>query len=111
MNFTPQESKSIQRLRNMTRLWRWTRWLLLLIGILSAALCAGFGYLLHALIAESKAGLFDGEIVFFIVVIWTKCCIYFLLGAWCFITVSLKWHGDVNRMLLLRLLDEQQRVV
>jgi hypothetical protein len=25
--------------------------------------------------------------------------------------VCFKWHGDVNRMLLLRLLDAQQRVV
>jgi hypothetical protein len=111
MNFTPQETKMIERLRKHERQWRWARWLVLVMGVLSAGLCAAFGFLLHGLIAESQAGHFDGQTVFFIVLIWTKCCFYFLFGVWCFITACLKWHGDVNRMLLLRLLDAQQKVV
>jgi hypothetical protein len=41
--------------------------------------------------------------------IWTKCCMYFVFGMWCFVTACIKWHGDVNRMLLLKLLDAQQK--
>lgn len=111
MNFTPQEAKLIQRSRKQDRHWRWIRWLLLALGVLSAALCAVFGYFLHGLIGESEAGHFGGQQVFFIVLFWTKCCFYFFFGTWCLITVCLKWHGDVNRTLLLRLFDAQQRVV
>jgi hypothetical protein len=110
MNFTPQEIKLIERLRKHDRGWRWARWLVLVLALLSAGLCTAFGYLLHGLITESEAGRFDGLTVFYIVLIWTKCCFYFSFGVWCFITVFQKWHGDVNRMLLLRLLDAQQRV-
>ena len=111
MNFMPKETKLIERLRKHERQWRWVRWWVLLMGFISTGFCAALGYLLHGLIAESEAGHFDGQSVFFIVLIWTKCCVYFFFAVWCFITVCLKWHGDVNRMLLLRLLDAQQRVV
>ena len=111
MNFSPQETKLIERLRKHDRQWRWARWLVLVMGVFSTGLCALLSYLLYGLIAESEAGHFDGQIVFFIVLIWTKICFYFIFGVWCFITACLKWHGDVNRMLLLRLLDAQQRVV
>jgi hypothetical protein len=110
MNFTPQETRLIERLRKHDRQWRWARWLVLVMGVFSTGLCAMLGYLLHGLITESEPGHFDGQTVFFIVLIWTKCCFYFFFGVWCFITLCLKWHGDVNRMLLLRLLDAQQRV-
>src|SRR5437899_5867358 len=73
MNFTPQETKLIERLRKHDRQWRWARWLVLVMGVFSAGLCTAFGYILHGLIAESEAGHFDGQTVFFIVLIWTKC--------------------------------------
>jgi uncharacterized membrane protein YjjP (DUF1212 family) len=111
MKFTPRESKLIERLRKYERQWRWARWLVLLMALLSTGLCAAFAYLLHGLIPGTEAGHFDGQQVFFIVLIWTKFCFCFFFGVWCFATVCLKWHGDVNRMLLLRLLDEQQKLV
>jgi hypothetical protein len=110
MNFTPQETKLIERLRKHDRQWRWARWLVLMMGVFCIGLCTMLGYVLYGLIAGSQAGHFDGQAVFLIVLIWTKCCVYFVFGDWCFITACLKWHGDVNRMLLLRLLDAQQRV-
>ncbi|MCW5554257.1 MAG: hypothetical protein KIS67_19125 [Verrucomicrobiae bacterium] len=110
MNFTPQETKMIERLRKYERQWRWARWSVLVMGILSAGLCIVFGFILRWLIVESQAGHFDGQTVFFILLIWTKCCFYLFFGTWCLATVCFKWHGDVNRMLLLRLLDAQQRV-
>ncbi len=109
MEFTAQETKLIERLRKEDRRWRWARWLMLAAGLLSATNCALFGYVLHRLISVSAQGHLDSDMVFFIVLFWTKCCMYFVLGAWCFITASVKWHGDVNRMLLLRLLDEHER--
>ncbi len=69
MTFTPQEMKLIERLRKYDRQWRWARWLVLLMGLFSTGLCAALGYLLHGLVAESEAGHFDGQQVFFIVLI------------------------------------------
>jgi hypothetical protein len=110
MEFTSQETKLIERLRKQNRQWVWIRWLVLAIGILSTVLCGGFGYFLYLLIkSEPGPDNLDSGVVFFIVLFWTKCCMYFILGVWSFTTVCSKWHGDVNRMLLLKLLDAQQK--
>lgn len=108
MNFTAQEMRLVERLRKQDRQWRWARWLVLGLGIFSVGLCAVFGYFLHSLVVEAEGSRFGGQEVFIIVLIWTKCCFYFTFGGWCLITAFLKWHGDVNRMLMLRLLDAQQ---
>ena len=105
MKITTHDMMLIERLRKRDRRWRWARWLVLVMGILSSISCAVFGYALHRLIAESAQGHPDSDAVFFIVLFWTKCCLYFSLSVWCFATVSMKWHGDVARMLLLKLLD------
>ena len=34
---------------------------------------------------------------------------YLVFAIWNFVTVTTKWNGDVTRMLLLRLLDEQEK--
>ena len=109
MEFTRQEMKLIERLRKQDRQWRWARWLVLLMGLLSIAACALFGYLVHQLVSTSAQGHLDLDMVFFIVLFWTKCCFYFAFGVWCFITAFTKWRGDVKRMLLLKLLDAQKR--
>jgi len=108
MNFTAQEMKLLQRLRKRERQWRWVRWLLLVTGIFCIGLCAMFGFLLHSLIDVSDHGQFNTTMVFFMLLIWTKCCFYFIFGVWCLATVNQNWHGDVNRMLLLKLLDAQE---
>jgi formate hydrogenlyase subunit 3/multisubunit Na+/H+ antiporter MnhD subunit len=110
MNFTTRETKMIEQLRKYERQWRWARWMVLVMGTLSAGLCITFGFLLSGLIAESQAGNFDAQTVFLIMLLWTKCCFYLLFGTWCLATVCFKWRGDVNRMLLLKLLDAQSRV-
>src|SRR5579859_2823665 len=110
MQFTPQEMKLIERLRKHERQWVWTRWLVLLMGVFSMVACGVTGCLLHALLSEwEQQGLHTSTTVFLTILIWTKCCFYFVFGFWCFITAIIKWHGDVNRMLLLKLLDSQQR--
>src|SRR6185312_14270996 len=105
MEFTRQEMKLIERLRKQDRQWRWARWLVLAMGILSIGACAMFGYVFHLLVSESAQGHLDSVSISFICLFWTKCCFYFVFGVWCFVTVAVKWHGDVNRMLLLKLLD------
>ncbi len=108
MELTPQERKLVERLRKQQRRWLWGRWFFLVIGVASIVLCAMFGFLLHSLVADSAGVNLDGRIVFFIVLIWTKCCMYFGFALWFLITAWAKWHGDINRTLLLKLLDAQE---
>ena len=42
-------------------------------------------------------------------VFWPKCLFGFFVGA-CLIGLAIRdWHGDVHRILLLKLLDEQRK--
>jgi ABC-type spermidine/putrescine transport system permease subunit I len=107
MEFTAQEMKQIERLRKQDRQWRWARWLVLAMGLLSATACVVFGYAFHYMLSRSAQGQLDSVTLFFLLLFWTKCCFYCLFSVWCFVTAALKWHGDVTRMLLLRLLDTQ----
>lgn len=111
MELTTQEMKLVERLRKQQRRWVWARWFCLAIGVASIVLCAMFGFLLHSLVSDSAGGHLDGMSVFFIVLIWTKCCMYFGFTLWSLITAWAKWHGDINRTLLLKLLDTQEHQV
>jgi hypothetical protein len=65
--------------------------------------------MLHLLVHDSESGgRIDAPTSFLITIFWTKCFFFFTFSIWCFVTVCVKWHGDVNRMLLLKLLDAQQ---
>ena len=109
MEFTPQETKLVARLRKQQRRWVWARWFFLGMGLVSVVLCAMFGVLLHSLVSGAVGEHPDGMSVLFIVLIWTKCCMYFGF-ALCFLIVAwTKWHGDINRTLLLKLLDALER--
>jgi hypothetical protein len=108
MEFTPQETKLIGRLRKQQSQWVWARWFCLALGVASVVLCAMFGFLLHSLVSNTGGGHLEPMTVRFIVVIWTKCCMYFFFAV-CFLAMTwTKWHGDMNRTLLLKLLDAQQ---
>jgi hypothetical protein len=107
MEFTAQETKLIERLRKQDRQWKWARWLLLAMGFFSATVCAVFSYAVHWVLSESARGQLDSSAVLLLLLFWTKGCLYFVFSIWCFVTAAIKWHGDVNRMLLLRLLDSQ----
>jgi len=109
MTFTPKQTKLIQRFRKQDRQWRWARWLVLAMGILSAGLCIGFGWFLSLLIRDSSHQLSSGD-AFVFALLWTKCCLYLVSSTWCFATVATKWSGDVTRILLLRLIDDQEKV-
>lgn len=109
MQFTPQETRLIEKLRKQNRRWPRTRWLVLAIGVLSTGLCFAWGYLVYLLTLASSRDHLDSGDAFVIALLWTKCCLWLWIGTWSFATACTKWHGDVNRMLLLRLLDAQQK--
>ena|SRR6202453_3378519 len=111
MQFTVRETKLIERLRKQDRQWVRVRWIMLVIAVFCIALSGGFGYMLYlfnSLNSQFEGQNFESTFVFFIVLIWTKCFLYFLFGMWCIVNTCVNWHGDVNRMLLLKLLDVQQ---
>jgi len=110
MEFTKSELRLIERLRKHDRQWRWTRWVMLAMGIFSIVDCVAFGYLTNGLIKEALDSPLNAKVAFLIMLFWTKCCLFFLFGIWCFATAWTKWHGDANRMLLLKLLDSQQKL-
>ena len=105
MRFTPQETKLIERLRKQERRWPRVRWLLLTAGIFAGACC------IYTLVALYRTLHFDtlppSEVLFF-AMLWPKCLIVMIGAMWLIVWPVTNWHGSVNRMLLLRLLDAQQ---
>src|SRR5262245_16697388 len=108
MQLTPRESRLIERLRKEERRWPYLRWLMLAIGALSLVVCTGWGWVLYRLIHEGNKDRIASMDVFVIVTLWTKCCIWFVIGVWSMSRACANWRGDANRALLLRLLDEHQ---
>jgi hypothetical protein len=109
MQFTPQETKLIGKLQKEERRWGYLRWFTLAIGLLSIIVCTGWGWILYKLVHESSRDHLDSSDVFVILLLWTKCCMWFVIGTGAFVTACTKWHGDVKRMLLLRLLEDHQK--
>jgi len=114
MQFTSREVKLIERLRKEERRWPWVRWVMLTIGAVCTLNGGLWGWLLYhslyweSLIPVAKRDPLDATKVFVIVVLWSVCCIWLFLAIWGFTIVWRTWNGDVNRMLLLKLLDAQQ---
>ena|SRR5215471_2475366 len=104
MEFTAQEMKLVERLRKLHRNWRWARWLLLAMGVGSAGLFVGYGYLLSTFFRGPPHPV-DSDDLFGIAFFWTHCWMHMIFSIWCFVTVAGKWRGDATRTLLLRLLD------
>ena len=109
MQFTPIEMKQIEKLRRQQRQWVWVRWLPFVIGALCFIDFALNVQLLRMIVPSSGLSSLDRFSMFGVAYIWTKCCFLFLFGLSCFTIPLVKWRGDVNQMLLLRLLDEIQQ--
>jgi hypothetical protein len=107
MQFTSKELKLIERLRTEERRWPRTRWILVASAAFSYAIGACLAYYLVGLIESDDLGE-DGSILAF-AYLWPKCVVCVLLGAWLTAWAIRDWNSNVNRMLLLRLLDEQQK--
>ena len=106
IEFTIHELKLIERLKKRDRQWRWGRWLMLVTGTFCIIICVLCGYALHLVISIS-GGNVDSNVILWMMLYWTKCCLYFVLGLAFFIKVAMNWHGDANRKLLLKLIDAQ----
>ena len=108
MHFTPAETKLIEGLRKEERQWPLWRWVFLVVGVLSLVCCVLSGWLLYGIVHEGIPNRLEAMDVFVIVLMWTKCCMWFVIGVSFVIRACVKWRGDANRTLLLRLLDERQ---
>jgi hypothetical protein len=105
MQFTPEEEKLIEHLRKQERRWPRVRWMLLATGVVLGIV------LIYTLVGLYRTLHFDAltpyEVIFF-AMLWPKCLIVMIGAAWLIVWPLTNWHGNVNRMLLLRLLDAQK---
>ena len=108
MEFTAVETKQIERLRKFERQWRWMRWGYLVIGALAAVVLLLNGYRLWSLISLGDAIGWPSPIVLEIAVLWPALLIKLVFVVYFPVTALTKWHGDPNRMLLLRLVGDEQ---
>ena len=109
MQLTPRETKVIERWRKQERLWPRTRWILIGLG---AAFFACYGYLAYLLFSTLDPETFspaDSALMF--AVFWPTVILMSVVGAKCVVTVVMDWHGNVQRRLLLKLLDVHQKEI
>jgi hypothetical protein len=110
MKLTLHEMKYIERLRKQERNWHWGRWIILSVGFLMAIKLFILFYIMHWLLTmSSEVKIFNdfSVSIFFAFLCPTSMVDAFICG-YLFLTVSLDWHGNVKRSLLLKLLDAQQ---
>ena len=107
MRFTAQEMKLIERLRKQERRWPRNRWIV--VGM-AAFILAGSGYIAHLLFSTLDTEIFsptDSALLF--ALFWPKVILWAGLAG-VFVGLAIRdWRGNVQRMLLLRLLDAQQK--
>jgi hypothetical protein len=114
MEITPRELKKIERLRKLERQWPRYRWIMLVVGIVVNAGYMGllifyFHEFFPAETNSSKFREFDFSVAIFVfALIWPKVLLGFCFGSWYIIVAIRDWHGNINRILLLKLLDAQQ---
>ena len=96
----------VERLKKQDRQWPRGRWVLLALGILSAVDLALCSYLLFKVLpAVNEPGQNREEAAIAIAFLFPKCLATLAITCWLFTKVITEWHGNVNRMLLLKLLD------
>jgi hypothetical protein len=114
MELTPRELKKIERLRKQERQWPLTRWFMLVGGIITAIeFLFLLGLLFHQLFLTLNDTSAFGSIFFSVNILmfaihWPTCLAVLYISGWSIITAIRDWHGNINRILLLKLLDAQQ---
>jgi hypothetical protein len=109
MQFTEKEEKLIRRLRKQDRQWRWLRWAWLGSGAIVVVNLVLYGWMFFTLINKLSApGDPNVNDVFVIAIFFPGLLVSVGVAALCFGTCWRDWNGNVNRMLLLKLLDAQQ---
>jgi hypothetical protein len=119
IQFTPQEQKWIERLRKEQLRWPKARWFSLGVGIF---LILVYSFILIMLFNVpgfpgrssnpqdlTLSLVFEVNWLIFFAMFWPKCLLGFVLGTWLIVWTKINWYGNANRMLLLRLLDANQK--
>jgi hypothetical protein len=104
MEFSPQETKLIARLRKEDRQWSRLRWVMLAAGVIGLTACVLWSYLLYQMTVRLQRVSLDGAETVILILFCAKCCLNLVVAVWCLGTAATKWHGDGRRM-LLKLLD------
>jgi len=112
MQLTPREQKLIERMRKQERQWPRLRWFMIGTGIF-AVLCSGFIVVelmqhIDTIVAAQDDVMSRGWMLGF-ALFWPKSLMLFGFGVFFIIWAIRDWHGNANRMLLLRLLEAQQK--
>lgn len=132
MQFTARELKVIERLRKYQRQWSIARWIKLLNAVLLSGLCAWTmtvgiqrerevwrvnDYVLSQISqlqpqdgVKELADFYPSwrEDVLFLAFLFPIWLLFASLSCAIFVNVIINWRGHVDRMLLLKLLEEQQ---
>jgi hypothetical protein len=86
------------------------RWILLTVGACTLAI---YGYVGAQIVGIWKSNDLDGVgrefALFTVALVWPKCILGFYLACWLIGWAIRDWHGNAHRMLLLRLLEAQQK--
>lgn len=112
MQLTSRETKLVERLRKQERQWPRLRWFTLGAGIFGA-LC--FSFILITLLKHVDSALGDhGDFLapawlFAFARFWPTCLIGFGLAAYLIGWTIRDWSGNANRVLLLKLLEADQK--
>jgi hypothetical protein len=112
MQLTAREAKMVAGLRKSERLWPRTRWVLLGAGIFAWAV---YGYIAFSIcdsLQSSDTGHDNvGSYIWLVgfAMMWPKCLLGFVIGSYLIVLAIKDWHGNVNRVLLLKLLDAQEK--
>jgi hypothetical protein len=112
MELTRREEKLIERLRKQERQWPRLRWFVVGTGVF-ALLCSGFIAIELVQHIDTMLNVDDdvmsrGWLLGF-ALFWPKCLIYFGFGAFLIIWAIKDWHGNANRVLLLKLLEARRQ--
>ena len=68
-----------------------------------------YGYVAYSMFSSLDSDEFGKDGVLLVALFWPKCLMGFLFGASFMVLAIRDWHGNVHRMLLLKLLDVQQK--
>ena len=107
MQFTPRELKLIERLRKQERKWPRTRWILIGMAAFGFAIYGYVAYMLFSTLDSKTFSPADSALLF--AVFWPKALLMMVFASWFIVLAIRDWRGNVERMLLLRLLDAHQK--
>jgi len=105
VQFTPREAKLLERYRKQEESWPRTRWLFVTAAGFSFAVAGFIVYSLLKMLNDNT--LQNADKALMCAVFWPNCLLHLLFGFVLAATAIRDWHGNIRRMLLLRLLDSQ----